>query len=77
MEEPNMHLIQVQSTEEPFKPAQRKQITSTLTDPVVSIERENLCRAEWIDIENLLSDEWDIGGPAMTANTLRDLVAGK
>jgi hypothetical protein len=31
----------------------------------------------WADIEDVLSDEWEIGGLAMSTNEIRALVAGE
>ena len=31
----------------------------------------------WIDIEQVLTDEWEIGGLAMTTDAIRALVAGE
>jgi len=33
--------------------------------------------AAWADIEDVLSDEWEIGAPAMTIDAIHALVAGE
>ena len=31
----------------------------------------------WVDVEDVLSDEWDIGASAMTTDAIRALIAGE
>jgi 4-oxalocrotonate tautomerase len=66
-------LIQVQLIEEILTPTQKKEIVSPRTDAMVSIEGENT----WVDIGEVLNDEWDIGGPAVTTDAIRALVAAE
>ena len=72
-----MPLIQVKVNEEVFTPTQKTEITSKLTDATVSIEGGEMCTEAWVDIEEVLSDEWEIGGLAMTTDAIRALVAGE
>jgi 4-oxalocrotonate tautomerase len=77
MEEANMPLIQVQVNEEGFTPTQKTEITSNATDATLSIEGGDMCNVAWADIEPVLSDEWEIGGLAMTTDAIRALIAGE
>jgi hypothetical protein len=49
--------------------------TGKLTDPT-SIESGEMSTLAWADIEEVLSEEWEIGGLAMTTETIRALIAG-
>lgn len=42
-----------------------------------AIEGENALAAAWVELEDVLSAEWVIGGPAMTTDAIRALVAGE
>jgi hypothetical protein len=44
---------------------------------MVSIKQPNRPAVAWADIEDVLSDQWEIGAPAMTTDAIRDLVAGE
>jgi 4-oxalocrotonate tautomerase len=63
--------------EEAFTPTEKKEIVTKLTDVMVSIEEENMPPWTWVDGEDVLSDEWEIGGLAMTTDAIRALVAGE
>jgi hypothetical protein len=41
-----------------------------------AIHEGDRCTVAWVDLEEILSDEWEIGGSAMTADEIRALVAG-
>jgi len=70
-----MSLIQVKLIRETFTPTEKKEIATKLTDAMVSIEEENMPAATRVDIENILSDEWDFGVSAMTIDAIRILIA--
>jgi 4-oxalocrotonate tautomerase len=72
-----MPLIQVKLIEEVFRPAQKREIISKLTDAMVSIEGENMRPVTWVVIEEAKSGEWGIGGQPMTTDAVRALAAGK
>jgi hypothetical protein len=59
-----MSFVQVKLTEEAFPPTDETEI---VTAPSWT----------WADIEDVLSDEWEIGGLAMTTDAIRALVAGE
>jgi 4-oxalocrotonate tautomerase len=77
MEEPHMPLVQVKLIEEAFTTTEKKEIVTELTDAVVSIKEQNGPSWAWVDIEDVLSDEWEVGGLAMTTDAIRALVAGE
>jgi 4-oxalocrotonate tautomerase len=77
MEEPMMPLLQVKVNEEEFTVAQQAESASNLTDDTALIERDDAGTPTWIDIEQVLTDEWEIGGLAMTTDAIRALVAGE
>jgi len=59
-----MSFVQVQSIEEAFTPTDRTEIV-------------NPPSWDWAEIEDVLSDEWEIGGLAMPTDAIRALVAGE
>jgi len=77
MEEPHMPLVQGKLIEEAFTPTEKKEIVTEHTDAMVSIKEQNSPSWAWVDIEDVLSDEWEIGGLAMTTDEIRALVAGE
>ena len=68
---------QVKLTEEAFTSTEKKEIVTELTDARMSIKEQNGPSWDWGDIEDVLSDEWEIGGLAMTTDAIRALVAGE
>ena len=48
-----------------------------IKEALVSIKEQNSPSWAWVDIEDVLSDEWEIGGLAMTTDAIRALVAGE
>ena len=68
---------QVKLIEEAFTSTEKKEIVTELTDAMVSIKEQNGPSWAWGDIEDVLSDEWEIGGLAMTTDAIRDPVAGE
>ena len=72
-----MPLLQVKLIEEAFTSTEKKEIVTELTDAMVSIKEQSSPSWAWVDIEDVLSDEWEIGGLAMTTDAIRGLVAGE
>ena len=72
-----MPLVQVALIEEAFMSTENKEIVTELTDAMVSINEQSTPSWAWVDIEDVLSDEWEIGGLAMTTDAIRALVAGE
>ncbi len=72
-----MSLIQAKLIEEAFTPTEKKEIVAKITDGIVSIKQQNGPTVTWVDIEDVLSDEWEIGAPAMTIDAIHALVAGE
>ena len=68
-----MPLIQVKLIEGVFDAKQKKEIISTLTNAMVSIEGENMRPVTWVVIEEVRSGEWGIGGQAMTTAAVHEL----
>ena len=61
-----MPLIQVQVIKDVFTKEQKRQIISKLTDAMVSVEGENMRQVTFCLVEEVESDDWGIGGKAMT-----------
>jgi hypothetical protein len=59
-----MSLVQVKLIEEAGTPTNQTEIGTTAS-------------WSWADIEDVLSDEWEIGGLAMSTDEIRALVAGE
>jgi hypothetical protein len=59
-----MSFVQVKLTEEDFAPTDETEIVTTSS-------------WTWADVEDVLSDEWEIGGLGMTTDAIRALVAGE
>ena len=72
-----MPLVQVKLIEEAFTPTEKKEIVTEPTDAMASIKEQNGPSWAWADIEDVFSDEWEIGGLAMTTDEIRALVAGE
>jgi 4-oxalocrotonate tautomerase len=77
MEEPDMDRVQVKLIKEASTPTEKKEIVTEVTDAMVSIKEQNSTSWAWADIEDVFSDEWEIGGLAMTTDAIRALVAGE
>jgi len=60
-----------------FSNEQRPQITSKLTDALVSIEGENLRQVTFCLVEKVESGDWGIGGKAMTTADVHAPARGK
>lgn len=72
-----MPLIQVKLIEGVFSPAQKQQMITKLTDAMVSIEGENMRSVTWVNIEEVKSGEWGIGGQPITTEFVQALAAKK
>ena len=59
-----MSFVQVKLTEEAFAPTDETEIVTTSS-------------WAWADIEDDLSDEWEIGGLSMTTDAIRALIASE
>jgi hypothetical protein len=57
-------------------PTQKRENAGKLTGPTASIDSGEASTFAWADIEEVLSDEWEIGGLAMTTEAIRALIAG-
>jgi hypothetical protein len=73
MEDPTMDSIQVNVNEKVFTPAHKTDLNSAF----VSVEEAEMSSVTWADIQDVLDDEWEIGGLAMTTDEIRALVAGE
>ena len=72
-----MPLIQGKVNGEAFTPTQKTEIASNLADDTASIEGADEGDVAWIDIEQALTAEWEIGGSAMPTDAIRGFVAGE
>jgi len=72
-----MDLIQVNVNEKVFAPAQNTDLNNNLTYITVSVEEAEMCSVTWAEIQDVLDEEWEIGGLAMSTDTIRALVAGE
>ena len=72
-----MPLIQVRVLKDVFSKEQKRQIISTLTDAMVSIEGESMRRVTWCLVEEVESGDWGIGGNALTTADVHALARGK
>jgi 4-oxalocrotonate tautomerase len=75
MEDPIMDLIQVNVNEKVFTPAHNTDLNNNLTYVTVSVEEAEMCSVTWADIQDVLDEEWEIGGLAMSTDAIRGLVA--
>ena len=60
-----------------FSKEQKRQIISTLTYAMVSIERENVRQLTFCLVEEVESGDWGIGGKGMTTADVHALARGK
>ena len=51
--------------------AQKTEIASNLADDTASVKDGDLCRITWVDIEQALTEDWAIGGSALTSDSIR------
>jgi len=43
----------------------------------LSVEEAEMCSVTWADSQDVLDEEWEIGGLAMSTDAIRALVAGE
>ena len=73
-----MDLIQVNVNEKVFTPAHKTVLNNNnLTYVTVSVEEAEMGSVTWADIQDVLDEEWEIGGLAMSTDAIRALVAGE
>ena len=72
-----MPLIEVKLMEEAFTLPPKNEIGSEPTNVTSSIEAEDMCTLGWTDLEELPSEDWELGGLSMTTEALRALIAGE
>lgn len=72
-----MPLIEVHLIENVFSPEQKRQMISKLTDAMVAIEGEAMRGATWVNISEVASGEWGIGGSPVTTQAVKEMAAAK
>jgi 4-oxalocrotonate tautomerase len=72
-----MLLIEVKLLQEAFLLLQKNEIGGKLTDVPSSIEAEDMCTLGWTDVEEIPSEDWELGGLSMTTEAIRALIAGE
>jgi len=77
MEDPTMDLIPVNVKEKVSATAHKTDLNNNLTYAFGSVEEAEMCSVTWADIQDVLDEEWEIGGLAMTTDAIRALVAGE
>jgi hypothetical protein len=75
MEDPSMDLIQA-NLNRGFNPAHKTDLNN-LNYVTVSVEEAEMRSVTWADIQDVLDEEWEIGGLAMSTDAIRALVAGE
>ena len=70
-----MHLIEVKLMEEAFTLPPKS--GSEPADATSSIRVEDMCTLGWTDLEEVSSEDWELGGLSMTTEALRALIAGE
>ena len=63
-----MDLIQANLNEKVFKPAH---LNDNFTYVTVSVEEAEMSSVTWADIQDVLDEEWEIGGLAMSTDAIR------
>ena len=72
-----MDLSEANVNEKDFTLAHETHLNNSLTDVTVSIEEAEMYSVTWPDIQDVLDEEWKIGGLAMSTDAIRALVAGE
>lgn len=70
-----MPLIQVKLIEGVFSPTQKQQIIQKLTDAMVAVEGENMRQVTWVNIEEVKSGDWGIGGQPLTTEAVHAMAS--
>ena len=68
-----MPLVQVQVIKDVFNEGQKREIIEKITDVMVSIEGEALRSVTWVNIVEIDSGSWGIGGEALTTEAVRTM----
>jgi hypothetical protein len=71
-----MTLIRMKIVENTSAPAQTNRFDDALTSASVSFEDGDFCPIAWVDLREMLNDEWVIGGFAMSEDEICAAVAG-
>lgn len=72
-----MDLVQVNGNEKAFMPARKTELNNNVSYVTLSAEEAEMCSVTWADMEDVLDEEWEIGGLGMTTEAIRALVAGE
>jgi hypothetical protein len=72
-----MPLIEVKLIEDIFTLVLKHEIGREPTDATLSIEVEDICTLDWNDLEEVPSEDWELGGLSMTTESIRALIAGE
>ena len=72
-----MDLIYVNVNEKVFTPAHKTDLNKNLTYVTVPDEEADMSSVTWADIQDVLDEEWEIGGLAMSTDAIRSLIAGE
>jgi 4-oxalocrotonate tautomerase len=72
-----MDLIELKMNQKVCTPARKAEITGNFADAAMSVKEGDLCNIAWVDIEQVLSEEWAIGGLAIRTDATRALDAGE
>jgi hypothetical protein len=70
-----MDLIELKMNHKVCRPTQKTEIISNLANATVSVKEGDLCKITWVDIEQVLTEEWTIGGLAMRTDAIQARVA--
>jgi 4-oxalocrotonate tautomerase len=73
MEDPTVDSIEVNVNEKASTLAHETDLNNNLTYACVSVEEAEMCSVTWADIQDVLDNEWEIGGLAMTTDAIRAL----
>jgi 4-oxalocrotonate tautomerase len=68
-----MPLVQVQVIKDVFNEAQKHEIIEKITDVMVSIEGEALRCVTWVNVVEVDSGSWGIGGQVLTTEAVRTM----
>ena len=71
-----MPLITVKLIENVFSPEEKREISTRLTDAMVSVEGENMRGVTWVVIEEVAGGDWAIGGNPLSTEDVQALRAG-
>ena len=72
-----MPLVTIDVIKDVFSPAQKREMTETVTDAMVRVEGEAMRGVTWVRIQEVAQGDWAIGGKMLGAADVRALAAGK